>query len=187
MSRKGRKQGNVLFSDALNTFIKMLSVIPIPHLYVIYCFYLYKTWTNMSCLILQKNTGVLAILDEECMFPKATDKSLATKLHQVTGRKERRKEGRREGNNLFNNAIKHILFTVILQTYGRTTQIAREETRFHHMGYSFWIWQTREVLWGQLLGIGWVRLCLESTVSLSLLCNQCLESRCIVVKQQGCG
>ena len=48
----------------------------------------------MSCLILQKNTGVLAILDEECMFPKATDKSLATKLHQVTGRKEGRREGR---------------------------------------------------------------------------------------------
>ncbi|XP_041356938.1 unconventional myosin-XVI-like [Gigantopelta aegis] len=36
-------------------------------------------------LFLEKNTGVLALLDEECMFPKSTDKSLAVKLHQVTG------------------------------------------------------------------------------------------------------
>jgi myosin heavy subunit len=33
----------------------------------------------------QRHTGLLAILDEESNFPKATDKSLATKLHQNTG------------------------------------------------------------------------------------------------------
>ncbi|XP_053404293.1 unconventional myosin-XVI-like isoform X4 [Mercenaria mercenaria] len=35
----------------------------------------------------EKHTGLLAILDEESSFPKATDKSLATKLHQNTGKK----------------------------------------------------------------------------------------------------
>ena len=35
--------------------------------------------------ILQKHTGVLAILDEESRFPKATDMSLAAKLHHGPG------------------------------------------------------------------------------------------------------
>ncbi|XP_060574389.1 LOW QUALITY PROTEIN: unconventional myosin-XVI-like, partial [Ruditapes philippinarum] len=35
----------------------------------------------------ERHTGLLAILDEESNFPKATDKSLATKLHQNTGKK----------------------------------------------------------------------------------------------------
>ena len=45
-----------------------------------------------------------------------------------------------EGNVLFNDALN----TFYLQLYGvrhmvRSTQIAREETRCHHMGYSFWL------------------------------------------------
>ena len=40
---------------------------------------------------------------------------------------------KKEGNVLFNDT-QHIWFTVIWQ---RTIQIAREETRCHHMGYSF--------------------------------------------------
>ena len=34
----------------------------------------------------QKPQGILAILDEQSRFPKATDKSLATKLHSGPGR-----------------------------------------------------------------------------------------------------
>ena len=37
----------------------------------------------------QKPVGILSILDEESRFPKATDKSLATKLHSGPGNKTR--------------------------------------------------------------------------------------------------
>lgn len=33
--------------------------------------------------LLEKNQGVLAILDEECLFPKATDKSFVEKLMKI--------------------------------------------------------------------------------------------------------
>ena len=36
-------------------------------------------------LFLQKNTGVYDLLDEESAFPKASDETLATKLHQYLG------------------------------------------------------------------------------------------------------
>ncbi|WAR28876.1 MYO16-like protein, partial [Mya arenaria] len=41
-------------------------------------------------LFLERPTGLLAILDEESNFPKATDKSLASKLHTNVGKKHNR-------------------------------------------------------------------------------------------------
>jgi myosin heavy subunit len=38
-------------------------------------------------VFLGKNVGLLAILDEESRFPRATDKSLALKLHKTLGSK----------------------------------------------------------------------------------------------------
>ena len=37
---------------------------------------------------LEKNIGLLAILDEESRFPRATDHSLALKLHKTLGSRE---------------------------------------------------------------------------------------------------
>ena len=37
------------------------------------------------CVCVQKNTGVYDLLDEESAFPKASDETLATKLHQYLG------------------------------------------------------------------------------------------------------
>ncbi|KAK3583683.1 hypothetical protein CHS0354_021430 [Potamilus streckersoni] len=42
---------------------------------------------NVLDLFLERHTGVLDILDEESTFPKATDKSLAAKLHKIPGKK----------------------------------------------------------------------------------------------------
>ena len=36
-------------------------------------------------MFLEKRTGIFALLDEESRFPKATDQSLAIKLHQTLG------------------------------------------------------------------------------------------------------
>ncbi len=38
-----------------------------------------------AVICLQKPLGILSILDEESHFPKATDQSLATKLHNGPG------------------------------------------------------------------------------------------------------
>ena len=48
----------------------------------------YKMYNMYNCnnlFPLQKPLGILSILDEESRFPKATDKSLATKLHSSSG------------------------------------------------------------------------------------------------------
>ncbi|KAK6194550.1 hypothetical protein SNE40_000167 [Patella caerulea] len=48
-------------------------------------------WTDLAIsLFLEKGSGVLALLDEECAFPKASDKTLATKLHHGPGKKFKR-------------------------------------------------------------------------------------------------
>ncbi|KAL5004245.1 hypothetical protein ScPMuIL_017701 [Solemya velum] len=46
----------------------------------------FKSNQSTIDLFLQRHTGVLAILDEESRFPKATDSTLATKLHQTPGK-----------------------------------------------------------------------------------------------------
>jgi len=45
----------------------------------IYCF----------VLCVQKNTGLLALIDEESKFSRATDQTLATKLHNTHGKDPR--------------------------------------------------------------------------------------------------
>ncbi|XP_060082703.1 unconventional myosin-XVI-like [Ylistrum balloti] len=47
----------------------------------------YKSNQSVLDTFFEKHTGILAILDEESSFPKATDSSLATKLHQGPGKK----------------------------------------------------------------------------------------------------
>jgi myosin heavy subunit len=44
-------------------------------------------FSSIKCLLilLQRNIGILAIIDEESWFPKGTDFSLATKLHHGPG------------------------------------------------------------------------------------------------------
>ncbi|XP_033760365.1 unconventional myosin-XVI-like isoform X2 [Pecten maximus] len=49
----------------------------------------YKSNQSVLDTFFEKHTGILAILDEESSFPKATDRSLATKLHQGPGKKFR--------------------------------------------------------------------------------------------------
>lgn len=39
-------------------------------------------------VFLEKNVGLLALLDEESRFPRATDQSLALKLHQSLGARD---------------------------------------------------------------------------------------------------
>ena len=41
---------------------------------------------NMWCLFMQKNSGLLALIDEESKFSRATDQTLATKLHGTHGK-----------------------------------------------------------------------------------------------------
>ncbi|CAC5360780.1 unnamed protein product [Mytilus coruscus] len=47
----------------------------------------YKNNQSILDTFMEKHTGVFAILDEESRFPKATDLSLAAKLHQGPGKK----------------------------------------------------------------------------------------------------
>ncbi|XP_069104631.1 unconventional myosin-XVI-like [Argopecten irradians] len=49
----------------------------------------WKSNQSVMDTFFEKHTGILAILDEESSFPKATDRSLATKLHQGPGKKFR--------------------------------------------------------------------------------------------------
>ncbi|XP_021377760.1 unconventional myosin-XVI-like isoform X4 [Mizuhopecten yessoensis] len=49
----------------------------------------YKNNQSVLDTFFERHTGILAILDEESSFPKATDRSLATKLHQGPGKKYR--------------------------------------------------------------------------------------------------
>lgn len=47
----------------------------------------YTSNTPILDVFLAKNVGLLAVLDEESRFPKATDASLALKLHKTLGSK----------------------------------------------------------------------------------------------------
>ena len=44
--------------------------------------------------------GVLSLLDEECWFPKATDKTFVDKLHQQQSKHEKFIQGKRLQNNI---------------------------------------------------------------------------------------
>lgn len=46
---------------------------------------MYKAWSHSQTAFQANPPGVLALLDEECWFPKATDKTFVEKLVQEQG------------------------------------------------------------------------------------------------------
>jgi myosin-5 len=75
---------------------------------------------NQACLDLieGKPTGILALLDEQCLFPKGNDESLANKLYEILAKEGALLTASKAERVAFKFAVRHYAGNVVYTSAG---------------------------------------------------------------------
>lgn len=127
-------------------------------------------WIFVACHYQANPPGVLALLDEECWFPKATDKTFVEKLVQEQGSHSKFQKPRQLKDKadfciihyagkvralMLNNWIKMAVFEMLLHFYeGVTKVLINEQVQYILQTYCL----SDSPVWGLLYKSFWLRL-----------------------------